>query len=76
VEAHSDAAPAPRPIDEVEFIEGPWAGEREVRSDLPATIAGPGGTYRRSVRCAEDGALRYVWQGPGSASARPGDEEA
>jgi hypothetical protein len=45
MEAHSDSAPAPRPIDQVEFIEGPWAGQHEVRvphilaPDMDATIA-------------------------------------
>lgn len=63
MEAHRDTAPTPPRIDEVEFIDGPWAGQHEARSDLPATIAGPSGTYRRSVRCADDGALRYVWEG-------------
>jgi hypothetical protein len=76
MEAHRDSAPEPPRIDEVEFIDGPWAGEHEVRSDLPATIAAPGGTYRQSVRCADDGAMRYVWQGPELTSARGSDEEA
>jgi hypothetical protein len=70
-----DPAPTPQPIDEVEFVHGPWAGRHEARSDLPGTIAAPAGTYQRSVRCADDGAMRYVWQGPGSdALERPPKE--
>lgn len=45
----------------VEYVGGPRNGQLEDRSDLPAVMAGEGGSYRRSVRCAEDGAMRYVW---------------
>ncbi len=46
----------------VEFVDGPWAGRREERNDPPAVIDVNGGTYRRSVRCADDGAIRYVFE--------------
>ena len=44
----------------VEFV-GPRNGDRELLSDTPTVIQAEGGTYRRSVRCADDGALRYVF---------------
>ena len=46
---------------EIEFVDGPRAGERAAAGALPATIDGSGGIYRRSVACADDGAVRYVW---------------
>jgi hypothetical protein len=45
----------------VEFVGGPRSGERELLSDTPTVIQAEGGMYRRSVRCADDGALRYVF---------------
>jgi hypothetical protein len=48
----------------VEYVDGPWNGATEERPDLPQTIPGPDGRYVRSVRCADDGAMRYVWHGP------------
>jgi len=45
----------------VEFVGGPWAGQRDQRTDTPAVFTVDGGTYRRSVRCADDAALRYVF---------------
>jgi hypothetical protein len=47
----------------VEYVGGPRNGATEERSDLPATIPAPDGRYARSVRCADDGAMRYVWHG-------------
>ena len=46
---------------EVEFVGGPRAGERESRNARPVEIRAAGGVYRRGVRCADDGRLRYVW---------------
>lgn len=46
----------------LEFVGGPWAGRREPRVDPPASITIGLGIYRRSVRCADDGALRYVFE--------------
>jgi hypothetical protein len=46
----------------VEYVDGPRAGQAEDRTDMPDAIAADPGTYRRSVRCAEDGAMRYIWQ--------------
>jgi hypothetical protein len=60
----------------VEFVGGPRAGQQEDRSDLPETIALGEGTYRRSVRCAEDGAMRYVWQTSGEEGRTPDHMEA
>jgi hypothetical protein len=51
----------------IEFVDGPRAGERATRDDAPSEIESAGGTYVRSVRCADDGALRYVWS-PDAAS--------
>jgi hypothetical protein len=45
----------------VEFVGGPRGGERQRLGDTPALIEAEWGTYRRSVRCADDGALRYVF---------------
>ena len=46
---------------DVEYVGGPRDSQRETRTDVPHTIAGPTGAYRRSLRCADDGAVRYVW---------------
>jgi hypothetical protein len=46
---------------DVEFVDGPWASRRERMSDPPSSIGAAGGSYLRSVRCADDGALRYVF---------------
>jgi hypothetical protein len=56
----------------IEYVDGPWNGATEERPDLPQMIPGPDGRYVRSVRCADDGAMRYVWLG--SEPAEPGDE--
>lgn len=56
-------------LEQVEFVNGPWADTTDRRLDLPDEIAGPGGTYVRSVRCADDGAMRYVWR-DGAGEAR------
>ncbi len=49
----------------VEYVGGPLADRREALREPRAEIPVPDGSgvYRRSVRCADDGALRYVWQG-------------
>ena len=46
----------------IEFVGGPRNGERQRLTDSPDVIVGIGGSYRRSVRCADDGALRYVFE--------------
>jgi hypothetical protein len=46
----------------VEFVGGPRAGERDELSDRPVELEAPGGRYLRSFRCADDGAVRYVWR--------------
>jgi hypothetical protein len=48
----------------IEYVGGPYADRREViRDEVPPSILIPAdsGVYRQSVRCADDGALRYVW---------------
>lgn len=45
----------------VEFVGGPRQGERATLEERPPEIAMPNGSYLRSVQCADDGALRYVW---------------
>jgi len=57
----------------VEYVGGPRNGTNESRPDLPEAIPAPDGRYVRSVRCADDGAMRYVWHD--SKPAEP-DEEA
>jgi alkylmercury lyase len=47
---------------EVEYVGGPRDTQRERRVDAPERIAESNGHYLRSVRCADDGALRYVWR--------------
>jgi alkylmercury lyase len=47
----------------VEFVGGPRNAQRDRLIDTPVQLKSPnGGHYQRSVRCADDGALRYVWQ--------------
>jgi hypothetical protein len=45
-----------------EFVGGPRHGERERPTETPETIEAASGTYRRSVQCADDGVLRYVFE--------------
>jgi hypothetical protein len=45
----------------VEFVGGPRGGDRELLRDAPAQFTTQMGTYRRSVQCADDGAVRYVF---------------
>ena len=56
----------------VEYVDGPWSGRTEELSGLPETIPAAHGRYVRSVRCADDGAMRYVWHG--SEPAEQGHE--
>ena len=58
IEYPAGEEPTPDPS-EVEFIDG--ARERAARGDFPATINAAGGIYRRSVACADDRAVRYLW---------------
>jgi hypothetical protein len=53
---------APQPRESIEYVGGPWNGETEMRLDLPSEIPTPDGIYSRSVRCVDDGAMRYVWR--------------
>ena len=69
--ADDEALPAIAIASRVEYVGGPRDRQLDDQGELPATIAAEHGRYVRSVRCAEDGAMRYVWQG-GPAS----DEEA
>lgn len=46
----------------VEFVGGPRSGERATIVDPPSDLPEKAGNYVRSVRCANDGALRYVWR--------------
>ncbi len=47
--------------DDIEFVGGPRNGDHEMRSDNPPWI----GPYHRSLTCADDGAVRYIWNGQG-----------
>ena len=58
----------------VEFVDGPWAGRRERMDDPPSSIDTDGASYVRSVRCADDGVLRFVFitdppSGPGTRNS-------
>lgn len=61
---------APEPASEVEFVGGPRSGQRATLTVRPGSIPGVGGMYRRSVACADDRALRYVWV-PGAGTNLP-----
>lgn len=56
---------AVQPSESIEYVGGPRNGETEERFDLPIELATPDGIYSRSVRCADDGAMRYVWRAGG-----------
>ena len=57
-----DGGPRPDQSSTILFVGGPRDGEREpVETPTPSEIVLPGGAYARSVQCADDGALRYVW---------------
>jgi hypothetical protein len=60
----------------VQYIGGPYDGRREVvyGRDPPMALiltdimeGRDPGEYRRSVRCADDGILRYTWQTRGGS---------
>jgi hypothetical protein len=55
---------------EVEFVDGPWAGRREQMSKTPSSIAADGGSYHHSVRCPDDGGLRFVFVADPTEPAR------
>ena len=61
----------PNARESVEYIGGPLTGTSGQMDGLPETVARPDGRYERSVRCAEDGAMRYVWR----SASRPGTGE-
>ena len=46
----------------VEYIGGPRAGTDGLLDGVPEELVEPDGRYVRSVRCALDGAMRYVWR--------------
>jgi hypothetical protein len=50
----------------ITYVGGPYADRREFIQEgvRPAAVFVPAqhGLYRQSVRCADDGALRYVWE--------------
>ena len=47
---------------EIQFVGGPRDGHVERAQAFPAVILAEAGEYRRSVRCADDRAMRYVWE--------------
>jgi hypothetical protein len=55
----TSAAPSPSAV---VFVGGPLDGIRRELPDAPGSIAAPGGMYRQSVHCADDGALRFVYE--------------
>ena len=54
------------PLERIEYIGGPLADTSDERDSLPEEIFIAGGRYARSVRCADDGAMRYVWRPKGT----------
>lgn len=46
----------------VEYVGGPMDGTDGEVDGLPDELQLTGGRYVRSVRCADDGAMRYVWR--------------
>jgi hypothetical protein len=70
IECVPGSGPVSDPTAEIEYVGGPRRGEREERRLRPAVIEAEGGEYARSVACADDGVLRYVWR-PGAASRTP-----
>lgn len=71
-----EALPAIEVASLVEYVGGPRDRQLEDRRDLPATITAERGRYVRSVRCADDGAMRYVWQEPVKDAVEQGGGEA
>ena len=61
IEYLAGSEPRPDASGDVEFVGGPRSGERDHLEEQADTIPADGGMYRRSVSCADDGALRYVW---------------
>ena len=59
---HNELTPVIAFANRIEFVGGPRDGQSEDRTDTPDALEIAQGLYRRSVRCAEDGAMRYVWQ--------------
>jgi hypothetical protein len=57
-------------VSRVEYVGGPRDGQAEDRAEMPDGIVAVGGAYQRSVRCAEDGAMRYVWREAMSSERR------
>ena len=55
----------------VTFVDGPFDGQRRESDVQPDTLPAAGGLYLRSVRCADDGDLRYVFREAGPTGARP-----
>jgi len=50
----------------IEYVGGPLDGTAGEVDGLPDELLLAGGRYVRSVRCADDGAMRYVWRDPDS----------
>jgi hypothetical protein len=48
--------------DRIEYVGGPLDGTDGEVEGLPDELRSEGGRYVRSVRCADDGAMRYVWR--------------
>ena len=71
-----EALPAIESASPVEYVGGPRDRQLEDRRDLPPTITAEHGSYMRSVCCADDGAMRYVWQEPENDAVEQGGGEA
>jgi hypothetical protein len=61
--------------EQVEYVGGPWDGTSGHMDNLPDEMTRPDGRYVRSVRCADDGAMRYLWRPAVGDGPRPEDQE-
>ena len=46
---------------DIEFVGGPWSGERDHLERLPDDVPTNGACYHRSLHCAVDDTVRYLW---------------
>ena len=60
---HGEGVEGLERVERLEYVGGPRDGTARVATNLPDVIPDTGGEYERSVRCADDGAMRYVWRG-------------
>ncbi len=62
-----------RQTDQAEFVGGPLAGRHPAPTPEQRDISLADGAYVRSVRCADDGAIRFVWHPVSESSGTASD---